>query len=55
MLGFYPNEDSAGGGKVDYTEHEWASTFFNNNLNIALSSPLYESSEPSIFKYIYPI
>ena len=22
-LGFYLNEDSAGGGKVDYIEHEW--------------------------------
>ncbi len=22
-LGFYLNEDSAGGGKIDYIDHEW--------------------------------
>ena len=23
ILGFYLNEDSAGGGKIDYVDHEW--------------------------------
>ena len=53
-LGFYLNEDSAGGGKVDYIEHEWGTIqlFINNKLNIALSSPLYESSRTPLFYII---
>ena len=53
-LGFYLNEDSAGGGKVDYIEHEWGTIqlFINNKLSIALNSVLYESSRTPLFYII---
>tara|TARA_X000001036_G_scaffold119523_1_gene112993 strand:- start:920 stop:2203 length:1284 start_codon:yes stop_codon:yes gene_type:complete len=53
-LGFYLNEDSAGGGKVDYIGHEWGTIqlFVNNKLNIALNSALYESSRTPLFYII---
>ena len=40
-LGFYLNEDSAGGGKVDYIEHEWGTIqlFINNKLCLLYTSP----------------
>tara|TARA_X000001036_G_scaffold9251_1_gene8215 strand:- start:2077 stop:3360 length:1284 start_codon:yes stop_codon:yes gene_type:complete len=54
-LGFYLNEDSAGGGKIDYINHEWGTIqlFINNNLNIALNSVLYESSRTPFFYIIH--
>ena len=53
-LGFYLNEDSAGGGKIDYIDHEWDTIqlFINNDLNIALNSALYESSRTPLFYII---
>ena len=53
-LGFYLNEDSAGGGKIDYIDHEWGTIqlFINNKLNIALNSTLYESSRTPLFYII---
>ena len=53
-VGFYLNEDSAGGGKVDYVEHEWGTIqlFINNKLDIALNSVLYESSRTPLFYII---
>jgi len=51
ILGFYLNEDSAGGGKVDYIGHEWGTIqlFINNDISAALSSILYESSRTPLF------
>jgi hypothetical protein len=51
ILGFYLNEDSAGGGKVDYIDHEWGTIqlFINNDISAALSSILYESSRTPLF------
>ena len=53
-LGFYLNEDSSGGGKIDYIDHEWGTIqlFINNDLNIALNSVLYESSRTPLFYII---
>ena len=51
FLGFYLNEDSAGGGKIDYIDHAWGTIqlFVNNDLSIALNSILYESSRTPLF------
>ena len=51
VLGFYLNEDSAGGGKIDYIDHEWGTIqlFAKNNLSEALDSALYESSRTPLF------
>ena len=51
VLGFYLNEDSAGGGKIDYLNHEWGTIqlFIKNDLSIALNSILYESSRTPLF------
>ena len=51
VLGFYLNEDSAGGGKMDYMAHEWGTIqlFAKNNLSQALDSMLYESSRTPLF------
>ena len=34
LIGFYLNEDSAGGGEVDLLKHEWGNIqlFTNNNI-----------------------
>lgn len=54
FLGFYLYEDSAGGGKIDYVEHEWGTIqlFKKNDLTIALSSIFYESSRTPLFYII---
>ncbi len=54
ILGFYLNEDSAGGGKIDYVDHEWGTIqlFIKNNLSTALGSSLYESSRTPLFYII---
>ena len=54
IFGFYLNEDSAGGGKVDYIAHEWGTIqlFINNDLSVALNSVLYESSRTPLFYII---
>ena len=51
ILGFYLNEDSAGGGKVDYIDHEWSTIqlFIKNDISAALSSILYSSSRTPLF------
>ena len=54
ILGFYLNEDSAGGGKVDYIDHEWGTIqlFIKNDISTVLSSILYESSRTPLFYII---
>ena len=51
VLGFYLNEDSAGGGKVDYIDHEWSTIqlFAKNSLSEALDSTFYASSRTPFF------
>ena len=54
ILGFYFDEDSAGGGKIDYIDHEWGTIqlFIQSDLKTALSSILYESSRTPLFYII---
>jgi len=54
VIGFYFNEDSAGGGKIDYIDHEWGTIqlFVKNELSVALNSHLYESSRTPLFYVI---
>lgn len=54
VLGFYLNEDSAGGGKIDYIAHELGTIqlFVKNDLTIALNSVMYESSRTPLFYII---
>jgi len=51
VLGFYLNEDSAGGGKLDYIDHEWGTIqlFAKNSLSEVLDSMSYESSRTPLF------
>ena len=51
ILGFYLNEDSAGGGKIDYINHEWGTIqlFIKNDISTVLSSILYASSRTPLF------
>ena len=52
ILGFIFNEDSAGGGKIDFT-HEWTSFLEFKKLGLdALTSNLYESSRTPLFLLI---
>ena len=46
FFGFYLNEDSAGGGKIDLYDHEWGNVqlFINNNIFDALTDLRYKSS-----------
>lgn len=55
FLGFYFNEDSAGGGRIDLIEHEWGnlSLFKNKPLLEALTSLNYESSRTPLFLIIH--
>ncbi len=55
LLGFYLNEDSAGGGKIDLYEHEWDNLvlFQNTPLLEALTSLKYESSRTPLFLIIH--
>lgn len=55
LTGFYLNEDSAGGGKIDLYEHEWDNLvlFKNNPLLEVLSSLKYESSRTPLFLIIH--
>tara|TARA_A100001011_G_scaffold6210_1_gene7149 strand:- start:488 stop:1756 length:1269 start_codon:yes stop_codon:yes gene_type:complete len=55
LLGFYLNEDSAGGGKIDLYEHEWDNLvlFKNTPLLEALTSLKYESSRTPLFLIIH--
>ena len=49
FLGFYFNEDSSGGGFVDF-EHEWTSIVeFKKNFFSSLTSEQYESSRTPLF------
>ena len=49
ILGFFLNEDSAGGGLVDF-EHEWTSiNEFRLGIFSALTSIKYESSRTPLF------
>ena len=51
FLGFFLNEDSAGGGKIDLIEHEWGNLilFKDTPLIEALTSMSYESSRTPLF------
>ncbi len=52
ILGFILNEDSAGGGKIDFT-HEWTSFVEFRQFGLkALTSNLYESSRTPLFLLI---
>ena len=52
FLGFVLNEDSSGGGKIDF-EHEWTSFLEFKKIGIsALTSNLYESSRTPLFLLI---
>jgi len=52
FLGFVLNEDSSGGGKIDF-EHEWTSFLEFKKFGIsALTSDLYESSRTPLFLLI---
>ncbi len=55
ILGFYLDEDSAGGGKVDLIEHEWGNylLFKSTPLIEALTSLSYESSRTPLFLIIH--
>ena len=55
FLGFYFNEDSAGGGRIDLIEHEWGnlSLFKSKPLFEALTSLSYESSRTPLFLIIH--
>ena len=55
LAGFYLNEDSAGGGKIDLYEHEWDNLvlFKNSPLSEALTSLKYESSRTPLFLIIH--
>jgi len=49
LLGFFFNEDSSGGGLVDF-KHEWTSIQeFKLGINSALTSMKYESSRTPLF------
>ena len=54
FFGFYINEDSAGGGKVDLYAHEWGNVqlFVNNSIFDALSDLRYESSRTPLYLII---
>ena len=54
FFGFYINEDSAGGGKVDLYDHEWGNVqlFINNSIFDALSDLRYESSRTPLYLII---
>ena len=52
ILGFVFDEDSAGGGKIDFA-HEWTSFLEFKKLGLdALTSDLYESSRTPLFLLI---
>lgn len=55
FLGFFLDEDSAGGGKIDLIEHEWGNlTLFKETPLIeALTSMSYESSRTPLFLIIH--
>ena len=49
LLGFYLNEDSAGGGELDFL-HEWKTFLeFEKGIYSALTSLNYESSRTPLF------
>ena len=54
FFGFYLNEDSAGGGKIDLYDHEWDNVqlFINNNIFDALTDLRYESSRTPLYLII---
>ena len=54
FFGFYLNEDSAGGGKIDLYDHEWGNVqlFINNNIFDALTDLRYESSRTPLYLII---
>ena len=54
FFGFYINEDSAGGGKVDLYDHEWGNVqlFINNSIFDVLSDLRYESSRTPLYLII---
>ena len=54
FFGFYLNEDSAGGGKIDLYEHEWDNIqlFINNNIFDALKDERYASSRTPLYLII---
>ena len=54
FIGFYLNEDSAGGGRSDLYEHEWGNVqlFINNSIFDALADPGYESSRTPLYLII---
>ena len=51
VIGFYVNEDSAGGGEIDLINHEWGNylLFKENTLINALQSLEYQSSRTPLF------
>jgi len=55
FFGFYFNEDSAGGGKIDLFEHEWGNFLLFRNAPLAetLISLDYESSRTPLFLIIH--
>ena len=54
FFGFYINEDSAGGGKVDLYDHEWGNVqlFINNSIFDALTDLQYQSSRTPLYLII---
>lgn len=54
FVGFYLNEDAAGGGKVDLYAHEWGNIqlFKDSNLLFALTDLQYESSRTPLYLII---
>jgi len=54
FFGFYLNEDSAGGGKIDLYDHEWGNVqlFINNNIFDALTDLRYKSSRTPLYLII---
>ena len=55
FLGFYLDEDSAGGGKIDLIQHEWGNIklFKSVALSEALTSLEYKSSRTPLFLIIH--
>ena len=51
FFGFYFNEDSSGGGELDFVLHEWETFLYfkNNGILNSLSSVEYESSRTPLF------
>ena len=54
FLGFYLNEDAAGGGKIDFYSHEWGNInlFANSKISEALIDPRFHSGRTPLYLII---